>query len=156
MTLDEQIHDLIVNAPQDGVTPALVEAIAPVLRQLASQLSHLQYYIVQSLDRNWVVNIISHPAQPELERQVIYAFPSLQDVTTSGNLIKDPQLIALPVPVTHILFQMVAMEGIDSLIFFEVPGNAIAGTEIQRSALQEMIQAQLQQITPPTIPSDIA
>jgi hypothetical protein len=157
MNLDEQLRDLIDHAPQDGVTPALVEAIAPVLKQVASQLRNLQYYIVQSLDRNWVVNIISHQNQPELEQQVIYAFPSLKDVASGPNSVKDPQLIALPMPVTHILFQMVALEGIDSIIFFEVPGNTIAGTQIVRSDIQALIQSTLQQQNQPAIiPPDIA
>ncbi|MDX2243634.1 MAG: hypothetical protein NW224_23385 [Leptolyngbyaceae cyanobacterium bins.302] len=157
MNLDEQIQDLIDHAPQDGVTPALIEAIAPVLKQFASQLRHLQYYIVQSLDQNWVVNIISHQDQPELETHVIYAFPSLKDVASGPNPVKDPQLMALPIPVTHILFQMVALEGIDSIIFFEVPGNTLAGTQIRRADIQEVIQAQLQQqAVPPSIPPDIA
>ena len=156
MNLDEQIQELINDAPQDGTTPVLVEAIAPVLKQFASYLRHLQYYIVQSLNRSWVVNIISHPDQPEVERQVIYAFSSLKDVAGGPNSVKDPELITLPVPVVHILFQMVAMEGIDSIIFFEVPGNTLAGTEIRRADIQAMIQAQLEQFRTPPIPPDIA
>lgn len=157
MDIDAQIRDLIDHAPQDGVTSALVAAIAPVLTQIAAQLRHPQYYIVQSLDQNWVVNIISQPDNPALEQQVIYAFPTLKDVSSGPNAIKDPQLMALPVPVTHILFQMVAMEGIDSVIFFEVPGNTLTGTQIRRADLQWLIQAQLQQQTSPSVvPPDIA
>lgn len=156
MNLDDQLRELIDQAPQDGTTPVLVEAIAPALKQLAAQLRNLQYYIVQSLDRSWVINIINHENQPDLERQVIYAFPSLKDVASGPNSVKDPQLIALPVPVIHILFQMLAMEGIDSVIFFEVPGNTLAGTQILRSDLQALVEAQLQQSTMPIIPPDIA
>jgi len=157
MTLDDQIRDLIDQAPQDGMTGTLVEAIAPVLKQLAAQLRNSQYYIVQSLDREWLVNIISHESQPDLEQRVIYAFPSLKDVASGQNPIKDPQLIALPMPVTHILFQMLAMEGaIDSIIFFEVPGNTLAGTQILRSDLQALVEAQLQPFATPDIPPDIA
>ncbi len=143
MNLDEQVRDLIDNAPQDGTTPALVEAIAPVLKYLATQLRHPQYYVVQSLDKSWVVNIISHNTESNLERKVIYAFSTLKDVSLGPVSVKDPQMIALPVPVVHILFQMAAMEGVDSVIFFETPGNAMIGTEIQRSQLQELIQIQL-------------
>jgi hypothetical protein len=157
MNIDAQIQDLIENAPQDGVTPALVEAIAPVLTQIATQLKHPQYYIVQSLEQNWVVNIISQQDGSGLEQHVIYAFPSLKDVSSGPNSIKDPQLMAIPVPVTHILFQMVAMEGIDSVIFFEVPGNTLTGTQILRADLQTLIQTQLQgQMGAPSIPPDIA
>ncbi len=157
MNIDAQIQDLIEHAPQDGVTPVLVEAIAPVLTQIAAQLRHPQYYIVQSLEQNWVVNIISQQADSGLDQHVIYAFPTLKDAATGPNSLKDPQLMAVPVPVTHILFQMVAMEGIDSIIFFEVPGNTLTGTQILRSDLQLLIQTQLQgQVSPPAVPPDIA
>jgi len=157
MNIDAQIRDLIDNAPQDGVTPALVEAIAPVLTQIAAQLRHPQYYVVQSLNKGWVVNIISQQSDQALEQHVIYAFPTLKDVTSEPNSIKDPELMAVPVPVTHILFQMVAMEGVDSIIFFEVPGNTLTGTQILRSDVQALIQTHLQsQMETPVIPPDIA
>lgn len=156
MNLDEQVRDLIDNAPQDGTTPALVEAIAPVLKQLATQLRHLQYYVVQSLDRSWVVNILEHRTETGTEKRVVYAFSTLKDAA-SGQSLKDPQIITLPVPVAHILFQLAAMEGVTSVIFFETPGNTVAGTEILRAELQALIQAELQnRIVPPTIPPDIA
>lgn len=145
MDLDEQLRDLIDNAPQDGTTPALVVAIAPVLKQLASQLRHLQYYVVQTLDQSWAVTLINHQSQPEVQKQVIYAFPTLKDVASGPYPLKDPQMIALPVPVIHILFQMAAMDTVDSVIFFEVPGNAFVGTEIQRLELQTQIQIHLRQ-----------
>ncbi len=159
MDLDEQLRDLIEDAPQDGTTPALVEAIAPILKQLATQLRHLHYYVVQTLDKNWAVTIISHQSQLELQKQVIYAFPTLKDVTSGPYPLKDPQMIALPVPVVHILFQMVAMDTVDSVIFFEVPGNTLVGTEIQRLELQSLIQNHLrqQQVFPESnLPPDIA
>ncbi len=74
---------------------------------------------------------------------VIYAYPTLKDVASSPYPIQDPQMIALPVPVTHILFQMLAMESVDSTIFFEVPGNISSGTEIQREQLSQLIQSHL-------------
>lgn len=159
MDLDEQIRDLVDNAPQDGTTPALVEAIAPVLKQVAMQLRHLEYYVVQTLDRSWAVTVLSHHSQPDTQKQVIYAYPTLKDVSLGSTSVKDPQMIALPIPVIHILFQMAAMDTVDSVIFFEVPGNLIAGTEIRRMDLQTMVQTQLHHRTNPsqsTLPPDIA
>lgn len=156
MSFDEQIRDLIDHAPQDGVTPALIEAIAPILRHFASRLRHLQYYIVQSVDQNWLVNYISRADQTG-DATVIYAFSNLKDVATGPNSLRDPQLMAIPMPVTHLLFQMIAMEGIDSMIFFEVPGNTQTGTQINRADLQGMIEAQLNvQVIPRVVPPDIA
>lgn len=154
MTVDEQIRNLIENAPQDGTTPALVEAIAPVLRHFATQLRHLQYYVVQSLDGSWAVNILEHRTETGTEKRVVYAFSALKDAA-SGQSLKDPQIITLPVPVTHILFQLTAMDGVDGVIFFETPGNTVAGTEIRRADLQAFIQVELQKQVIP-LPPDIA
>jgi hypothetical protein len=159
MDLDAQVQELIDNAPQDGTTPMLVGAIAPVLKQIAMQLRHLQYYVVQTLDKGWAVTLLSHETQPNSQKQVIYAFPTLKDASNGPYSIKDPEMLVLPVPVTHILFQMAAMDTVDSLIFFEVPGNVLTGTEIRRSDLQSLIQAQLRQTNAPpapNIPSNLA
>jgi hypothetical protein len=157
MDLDEQIQALIDNAPQDGSTPALVEAIAPVLKLLASRLRHPQYYVAQTLNQEWAVTTLENRTQPEQQKTVIYAYATLKDVSTGPYPMQDPQMIALPVPVTHILFQMLAMDGVDSTIFFEVPEDSSIGTEIQRQDLNDLIQVHLQsQFTEPSLPPDIA
>ncbi|MEC4813333.1 MAG: hypothetical protein SAK29_08695 [Scytonema sp. PMC 1069.18] len=157
MDLQAQIQLLIDNAPQDGVTPQLVTAIAPALSAIAQQLRHFQYYILQDLDGGWVMTTLSNRANPQLEKRVIYAFPTLKDVPISSSAGLDPQLIAAPVPVTHILFQLVAMEPVDSIVFFETPGITNNGVEIQRVDLEHLIQQQLQQNRSNSqIPPDIA
>ena len=158
MTLDAQIQTLVDNAPQDGTTPVLVEAIAPILKQLASQLRHPQYYIVQTLDQDWVITNIGNRNQPDFEKTVVYAYANLKDVASGPYAMQDPQMMAIPVPVTHILFQMLAMEPIDSIIFFESPGNVDIGTEISRTEMMNLIQSHLSTLKPPTAPppADIA
>lgn len=156
MDLDQQIQELIEQAPQDGVTPQLVAAIAPGLKRLAGKLRH-QYYILQSLDQEWVVTTLSHRTQPDIEKRVIYAFPSLQAVPASMTSGLDSQVIAVPIAVTHILFQMVALLTVDSTIFFETPGDVTNGSEIRREDIQSLIQLQIQQNTPSNrLPPDIA
>lgn len=159
MDIDQQIQELIDDAPQDGNTPTLVATIAPVLKTLASQLRHAQYYIVQTLDQNWAITALENRAEPGLEKNVIYAFANLKDVSTGPYPMHDPQMIALPIPVTHILFQMLATEMIHSVIFFDAPGNTTAGTEIQRGQLSELIESHLwqtQRSPEATLPPDIA
>lgn len=159
MNIDQQIQELIDDAPQDGNTPALVTAIAPVLKSLASQLRHAQYYIVQTLDQDWALTTLQNQAQPGLERNVIYAFSNLKDVSDGPYPMHDPQMIALPIPVTHILFQMLAMEMIHSIIFFDSPGNIAAGTEIQREQISRLIETHLMQtqvLPESTLPPNIA
>jgi hypothetical protein len=156
MNIDQQIQALINEAPQDGTTPAAVEAIAPALKLIASQLKHEQYYILQTLEQQWVMNSLSNRTQPEVIKNVIYAFPTLEDVSGGPVSLKDPQIIALPIPVIHILFQMVAMKKVDSIIFFEIPGNAKVATEVTRPDLQNLVQLHLKKLQqnsnlPPTV-----
>ncbi len=157
--LDNQIQTLIDQAPPDGTTPNLVASVAPALKLLAKQLRHLQYYIVQTLEQDWVMLTLSNRTEPELQKNVIYAFPTLKDVSTGPYTLQDPGLIALPIPVIHILFQIIGMSQADSAIFFETPGNVAAGTEIQRQDIQHLLQQVWQNSTPeasPNLPSDIA
>lgn len=162
MKLDRQLQILIDEAPQHGV-PSLVmeQVVSPVLKAFATQLQHLEYYVLQSRDRDWVVSTISHIERPQQEKQVIYAFSTSQDATNSQENF-DLQMTSVSLPVTHILFQLFALESVDSIIFLETPGKLEKGTEIFRARLQESIQKQLQQLkTPPNpksknIPSNLA
>ncbi|NDJ16370.1 hypothetical protein [Myxacorys almedinensis] len=160
MNLDQQLQDLIDHAPQDGSTPQIMERVAPVIKTMAERLRHPQYYVVQTLDQSWVMLTLANRTQSDREKNVIYAFPTLQDVASSPYNVSDPSLIALPVPVTHILFQMLAMTQSDSTIFFETPGDVTIGTEIQRAEMEQLIQEgwQNQADADPqyNIPSDIA
>lgn len=152
MDLNQQIQVLIDNAPQDGQTPRIIGAIAPALKLLAGQLQHSQYYILQSLDQNWLVTTLSNRAKPALEKQAIYAYGTLKDASTAGSGYLDPQLMAVPVPVTHILFQMMALQTVDSIVFFEHPGEMNKGTEVKREDFQKLIQAHLQQFLSAPVP----
>lgn len=157
MDLKAQIQLLIDNAPQDGVTPQLVTAIAPVLSAIARKLRHSQYYILQNMEQSWVLTTYRDRANPQLEKRVIYAFPRIQDVPLGSSAGLDPQLIAAPIPVTHILFQLVAMEPVDSIVFFETPGITTDSIEVRRAEVQHLIHQQLQQNrVKKQIPPDIA
>ncbi|MBW4562992.1 MAG: hypothetical protein KME32_17960 [Mojavia pulchra JT2-VF2] len=157
MDLEAQIQLLIDNAPHDGITPQLVAAIAPVLKAIARKLSHPQYYILQNLESNWVLTTLSNRANPKLEKRVIYAFPTLQDVTLTSSAGLDPQITAKAIPVTHILFQLTALEPVDSIVFFETPGLTTNAVEVQRAELQNLIQQKLQHKRPSKrVPPNIA
>jgi hypothetical protein len=144
MNLDRQIKLLIDNAPQDGHTPQAMTAIAPVLKLLAKGLQHSEYYILQTLDKDWVMTTLSNRAQPEVEKNVVYAFSTVKDATDFQSM-PDPRIITLKLPVTHILFQLFAMQSVDSIVFFDTPGNLASGIEVLRADLQNLIETQLQQ-----------
>jgi hypothetical protein len=116
--------------------------------------------VMQTLENDWVMFTLSHRTQTETEKNVIYAFSTLKDVSAGSFSRSDPNLIALPVPVVDVLFQMLAMNNIYSTIFFETPGNVTIGTEVQRSELEQLIHQSWQNLVDaapqPNIPSDIA
>ncbi len=157
MDLDAQIVSLQQSAPNDGVTANAITTIAPTLKAIAGQLKHEQYYVLQTLEQGWMMTTLSNRNQPNTQKNIVYAYPTLQDAATSQATAKDPQVMALPVPVVHILFQLLAMQPIDSLIFFETPNQTGQGVEIRRQDMQALIQAQLQQAQQGSaVPPDMA
>lgn len=143
--LQQQIQALIQDAPDDGVTGPTVEAISPVLLAIAGRLKHSQYYILQTLSKSWVMTTLSNRREPNVRKNVLYGFPTLKDAAADPNTAKNPQVMAIPTPVTHILFQMLALKSLDSIIFFDTPGNLKQGTEIQKQEFQAMVQTHLQE-----------
>ena len=143
--LDQQITALIQNAPADGKTPDIVKAIAPGLKMIAQQLQHLHYYIQQTSDQRWVLTTLSNINQPHLEKRVIYAYPGLEDVSAQSSASQTPVTQAAMLPVISILFQMVAIPSLDSIIFFETPGQIESGTEVKKEEIQTLIRSYLQQ-----------
>jgi len=157
MDLNEQLQQLIDNAPQDGRTPIAIEqAVVPVLRLLAQRLQHLEYYVLQSLDGSWVLTTLSHRQQPGVEKRAIYAFATLDDARAFQRE-SNPELIAASLPVAQILFQLFALDQTDSILFMETPGNLSQGLEVKREDLQRLVQRQWQELTKPrNIPPDLA
>jgi hypothetical protein len=157
MDLEAQIRSLIDNAPHDGITPQLITAIAPVLKAIAQKLRYPQYYILQNSKSEWVLTTLSNRSNRKLEKHLIYALPTLQDVSLTPSAGLDSQIIATVIPVTHILFQLLALEPVDSIVFFETPGTTTNAVEIQRVELQKLIQKQLQHNkSSRRVPPDIA
>jgi hypothetical protein len=143
--LDQQIQALIQNAPQDGTTPDVVKAIAPGLKMIAQQLQHLYYYILQTSDECWVLTTLSNLKQPRLEKRVIYAYPSAEDATLANSANNSAATETAKLSVISILFQIVAIPKLDSIIFFETPGQFDSGTEVKKEEIQNLIRSYLQQ-----------
>jgi hypothetical protein len=157
MDLEAQIQLLINDAPKDGVTPHLVSAVAPLLVAIAQKLRHSHYYIPQDSEGRWVLTTLSHRSHPGIEKRVVYAFPTIQDVSLISYAGLDPQMSAKITPVTHILFQLVALEPVDSILFLETPGKTTHTHEVRRADFLKRLQQELQkQRSPKTIPPDIA
>jgi CRISPR/Cas system CMR subunit Cmr4 (Cas7 group RAMP superfamily) len=101
---------------------------------------------------------VAQQIQPEpITKTIIHAFPNLESAKANANAFSDPQLVALPIPVVHVLFQMLAMKPIDSIVFFETSANLQSGVEISRENLQNLIELRLQSLQGQSqLPPDIA
>jgi len=155
MKPDQQIQKLIEQASQYGANPADVQTIAPALLAIVERLKHPQYFVLQTLEQNWLMTTLTHRTRSDLTKNVVYAFPTLKDAAASPQAPNDPQVVALPIPVVFILFQMLAMKPVDSIVFFETPGDRQSGTEISRQDLQNSIRLYVQRQTT-KLPPDIA
>lgn len=146
MNLEQQLQILINDASESGIPTVVMEqAVIPILHLYAAQLQHGEYYVLQTLDEDWVLSAIANREQPQLEKKVVYAFATLKDAANFQGTA-DAQVIAISVPVTHILFQMFAQTDVDSIIFMETPGNLNQGCEVNRANLQNLIGAQIEQL----------
>lgn len=151
MELEQQLQVIIDDAANFGVSPKLVEqAIAPVLGLVAAQLQHLEYFVLQNLQGDWVVTTIANPQQ---ERKVIYAFVSVQDAAIFGDKT-NPDLMAMPISIVQLLFRVFALPQLDSVIFLEDSRHLNQGIKIERQDLAESIQQQIEQLK--IVPPDIA
>ena len=152
MQLDEQLEVLIKDAANHGVSPAVIEqAIVPVLKSYANQLQHLEYYVLQNIEQNWVLTTITNP-QLRQNKKVIYAFKSVRDAANFQSKTK-PDLIAMPIPVAQLLFRLFSLQQVDSVIFLENSHNLNQGIEIKRQHLSKLIGEQIEQLkkNPPYI-----
>lgn len=158
MDLNRQIQLLIDNAPPEGATKEAIErAVAPVLKEIASQMQGLEYYILQSLDGEWVLTTLRNRAQPQLEKTALYAFATFKDAIAFQGDSK-AGVTATPLSIIQVLFQLFALDRVDSLIVMETPGNLVRGTEIHRRDLQKLVRQKLQQFQQKSgnLPPDLA
>ncbi|MDJ0680618.1 MAG: hypothetical protein QNJ18_12225 [Xenococcaceae cyanobacterium MO_167.B52] len=154
MDLKPQLQILINDAPNHGLSTVVIEqAIAPVLEILGQKLGHLEYYILQNLSEEWIVYNVGNPEEKESFKKVIYGFSSVKDADNFQEN-KDNDVLAIPIPITHILFRLFSLTSIDSMVFFTEPGNFKTAIELKRNDLQNLIQQQLKQLV--NIPNDIA
>jgi hypothetical protein len=154
--IQAQIETLIANSPQDQQTLVGVKAIAPALERIAQRLKYPAYCILQSLDQRWQTTTLKHRQHPKQEKTVIYAYADRQDAISVGQSLRNHQLLAVPQPIVQLLFQMLSLEGVDSLIFVEDSSNLSMGKEIFRQEIKQAVHTQLQKLVQPPPPPDIA
>jgi hypothetical protein len=153
MNLEQQLQLIINNGADYGVPPPVIEkAIAPVLKLFAEQLQHVEYYVLQNLEEDWVLTTIAN-SKLQLEKKVIYAFTSVQDAATFQGKA-NPDLVAMPISVAQLLFRLFSLQQVDSIIFLENSSNLNHGVEVERDRLSQLIERQIEQLN--QTPTDIA
>ncbi|MFK8183446.1 MAG: hypothetical protein AB8B99_08725 [Phormidesmis sp.] len=159
MDIEQQLQDLIDGAPPEADLKQAIKTVAPVIRAIANQLKHPEYFILQSVSKQWLQATIAHKNSPNQPKRVIYAYPSLAAAAGDKLAKSNPGLMALPIPAAELLFRLPSIEPVDSLIFIETETRDQA-LEVKRTEIKAMFQNQItQNMQPnnqPPIPSDIA
>ena len=155
MDIEQQLKELIDGAPPEADLKRAIQTVAPVIRNVAKQLKHADYYILQSVSRQWLQATIAHKDAPTEPKRVVYAYPSLAAAAGDKLAKSNPGLMALPIPVAQLLFQLPSIEPVDSLIFLETESRDQA-IEVRRSDLKALFQSQLTQSMKAQVPPDIA
>lgn len=155
MDIDQQIHALIEGAPPEANIKQAISVVSPVIRTVAQQLKHSEYYILQSVSNQWLQVAVARKDNPTQPKRVVYAYPSLAAAAGDPLAKGNPGLMALPMPVARLLFQLPSIEPVDSLIFWETEGRDQA-IEVRRTDLKTMFQSHLTQDMKPPVPPNIA
>lgn len=156
MSLNEQLISLIKEAPRYGVPEVVMEQIViPVINLFAQQLTHLEYYILQTPEGDWLINVLSSRQDSEKQKTVVFAFADRQDAI---NSLQSSGVVGIPavLPVAELLLQLLSLSEVDSLIFWDTPGNLNEGAEISCQEFQNLIEENLSRLTAADIPPDIA
>ena len=153
MDIEKQIQILIDDAP-DQTTSQAILLVAPLLKEIAEQLPQQLYYVVQSLGQGWVMTTLRGRQDPKATKTVVYAYHSLE--AAAVGQADNPQMMALPHPSTHLLFQLLSLKQVDSIIFMQKKGKG-QGVEVPRTMLEQVMRAQLKQLAEnQDSPTDIA
>lgn len=159
MDIEQQLQDLIDGAPPEADLKQAIQTVAPVIRAIAKQLDHPEYFILQSVSKQWLQATIAHKSSPTQPKRVIYAYPSLAAAAGDKLAKSNPGLMALPIPAAELLFRLPSIEPVDSLIFLENEARDQA-IEVKRTEIKALFQNQITQnmrpSNPAAIPPDIA
>jgi len=156
MTLNEQLNSLMKEAPRYGVPEVVMaQIVIPVINLFANQLTHLEYYILQTPEGDWLINVLSSRQDSQQQKTVVYAFADRQDAIQS---LQSSGVAAIPaaLPVAELLLQLLSLGEVDSLIFWDTPGNLSEGAEISCQEFQNLIEESLSRLSAADIPPDIA
>lgn len=142
--LDRQVNRLVEGAKNYGIPDHAMTLIGNVLRTIADQLDFATYNILTAKNGGWLKVTLSNTNFPELEKQVIYAYPSYEAAKIEANQLLELDPYCQEVGTIDLLFQLLALTEVDSLIFLN---QTRSGKEISRQELHNLCQKQLQPST---------
>ncbi len=142
--LDRQVKRLIEGASSHRIPPSSMEIIANVLRTIADQLDLPTYTILTAKNGGWLKITLSNRNFPEIEKQVVYAYPTYESATIEANKLVELEPYCQEIGTIDLLFQLLALTEVDSLIFLQ---QAQSGKEISRKELYNLCQKQLKPTT---------
>jgi hypothetical protein len=142
MDLQDQIQQLIEDAPSDETTQAGIQVVAAALSEVAQGLGHSEYYVLQNFQQQWQVTTLQHRTQDTLQKTVLYAYAHLVEATQAGQ---SDDLIAVPVPIVQLLFQFFSFDNVDSFLFLDNLHDPDQIREIKRQDLQALVHAFLEE-----------
>ena len=159
MDIDQQLQVLIDGAPPEADLQQAIQAVAPVIKAIAKQLRHSEYFILQSVSKQWLQATIAHKSSPVQPKRVVYAYPSLSAAAGDKLAKSNPGLMALPISAAELIFRLPSIEPLDSLVFIETEARDQA-IEVKRSEVKAMFHTQITQRMSPShqtqTPSDLA
>lgn len=139
--LDRQVKRLIEGAASHHIPPPAMQIIANVLRTIADRLDYPTYTVLTASNGGWLQVTLSNRQFPELEKKVVYAYPSYRMAKLEANKLVELEPVCQELGTIDLLFQLLGLPEIDSLIFLQ---HGQGGKEIKRQELYNLCQKQLQ------------
>lgn len=139
MTLDQQVQALLQDAPNDPEMRQITQIFIPMLKSLAGQRRHLQYFVAQTESGEWLRLSLINRTQSKQEKTVVYAFSTMEDANSLLDAEQDPPCQAVSIGLIDLLFKFFALNLGESLIFFEQPGDCQKGVEVRRSDFEDAL-----------------
>jgi hypothetical protein len=136
----QQIQVFLQDAPDDPEMRQITETFIPVLTRISSKLRYSEYHILHTQDQEWVSFTLTHRTQSHVEKTVIYAFSSPEDVRLSISAQDLSELSVVSIGIIPLLFQFFSLNLGDAIVFFEPAGNIETGVEISRTEFEQELR----------------
>lgn len=141
MNFKPQIQSLIDILKPEIIHPLIMEnVLIPFLVSYAKKTKRNNFYLWENITvKKWVTVKLSHKIQPDLEKFVLYAFPTEKDAKKHPYFEAETMRV-IEAPTIHLLFAMISAEEIDSCIFYLHSNNRPQGLELERKVFVEACQ----------------